>query len=211
MDFDFVRISSVLLLVSLARREFPFPLFRGSPDGSPGGAGPFSRREIEPKAQGRLQAMSSAYALRQGAQRKILTMYRRGQPLKSDPREGAMNVLIADDDPGFRSTLKKLLKAREGTGSVWEAADGEEAIRYARDLHPDVVLMDLAMPRIGGMEATRLIKATQPKICVVVCSVHNEPIYRRVATLNGADAFLPKSSFLSGLDMIDRLVHENRG
>ena len=121
-----------------------------------------------------------------------------------------MNVLIADDDPEFRTTVKRLLEAREGTGSIWEAADGEEAIQYARDLNPDVVLIDLAMPRMDGMEATRLNKAAQPKIRVVVCSVHNEPICRRLATPNGADAFLPKSRFLSVLDLIDRLVQENR-
>src|SRR5512147_920923 len=101
--------------------------------------------------------MSSAHAVRQGAQRKIVTMYRQGRPLSSGPMEGTMNVLIADDDPGFRTTVKRLLEAREGTGSVWEAVDGEEAIQYARDLNPDVVLLDLAMPRIDGMEATRLI------------------------------------------------------
>ena len=154
--------------------------------------------------------MSSAHAVRQGAQKKIVTMYRQGRPLNSGPLEGAMNVLIADDDTGFRATLKRLLEAREGTGTVWEAADGEEAIRYARDLNPDVVLIDLAMPRIDGMEATRLIKAAQPEVFVVVCTVHNEPIYRRVATLNGADGFLQKTDFRSGISLIDRLFQENR-
>jgi len=154
--------------------------------------------------------MGSASSLRQEAQRKIVTMYRLGQPLNPGQMEGTMNVLIADDDTGFRATLKGLLEAREGTGTVWEAADGEEAIRYARDLRPDVILIDLAMPRIDGMEATRLIKAAQPEIFVVVCTVHNEPIYRRVATLNGADGFLQKTDFRSGIGLIDRLVQEKR-
>ena len=121
----------------------------------------------------------------------------------------AMNVLIADDDPGFRGALKRILGAKPNVHTVWEAKDGEEAVQLTRAFRPDVVLMDLAMPRIDGLEATRMIKARQPDVRVIVCSVHNESIYRRAAGADGADAFVPKSKCLSILDL-DDLTREDR-
>jgi DNA-binding NarL/FixJ family response regulator len=153
--------------------------------------------------------MSDARSHREEARTKILTMYWRGRPTMPDPREEAMNVLIADDDPGFRAALRRHLEAREEIGRVWEAVDGEEAIHYTRALNPDVIFIDLAMPRIGGLEATRLIKSDHPEISVVVCSVHNESIYRRVAALNGADSFVSKSSIPEGIEFIHRLSGED--
>src|SRR2546422_7069931 len=90
------------------------------------------------------------------------------------PKEAAMDVLIADDDPGFRGTLKRLLEAKPNVHTVWEAKDGEEAVQLTRAFRPDVVLMDLALPRIDGFEATRMIKAKQPEVRVIVCSVRSE-------------------------------------
>jgi DNA-binding NarL/FixJ family response regulator len=150
--------------------------------------------------------MNSA-VLRRRARDKILKMYRdREEDEKARSTEPAISVLVADDDSRYRSALKRLLAARAWAGQVWEAEDGEQAILGARVLHPRVVLMDLAMPRINGLEATRLIKAAHPDIFVVVCSIHNDPIFRRYATLNGADAFLPKSSLPPDVDLVQRMV-----
>ena len=154
--------------------------------------------------------MPGAKARRETGRQKLFAMYREGRPVSRGPGEDLMNVLIADDDPRFRAVVRNLLEAKPRMGTVWEAADGEEAVRYARALSPDVILIDVAMPRINGLEATRLIKAAQPEIPVIICSVHNEPIFRRVASLNGADEFLSKSSFPMGLDLIDRVVQEDR-
>jgi CheY-like chemotaxis protein len=118
-------------------------------------------------------------------------------------RAAGMNVLIADDDPGFRGTLKRHLAAKPNVHAVWEAKDGEEAVQLTLVFRPDVVVMDLAMPRIDGLEATRMIKAKQPDVRVIVCSVHNESVYRRAADADGADAFVPKSKCLSILDVDD--------
>src|SRR5881409_3815626 len=125
-------------------------------------------------------------------------------------KAGAMNVLIADDDPGFRGALKRILGTKPNVHTVWEAKDGEEAVQLTRAFRPDVVLMDLAMPRINGLEATRMIKAIQPDVRVIVCSVHNESIYRRAAGADGADAFIPKSRCLSILDLDDNLTGGDR-
>jgi DNA-binding NarL/FixJ family response regulator len=111
-----------------------------------------------------------------------------------------MNVLIADDNPTFRSTLKRVLDSKPYVDEVWEAQDGEEAVRIAREIRPDVVLMDLAMPKIDGLEATRLIKDRQPFILVIVFSAHDEPIYHKAASACGADRFIPKSECIVQLE-----------
>ena len=116
-----------------------------------------------------------------------------------------MNVLIADDNPNFRSTLKAVLGSRPNIEEVWEAKDGEEAVRLARELTPDIVLMDLAMPRIDGLEATRLIKDQQPAVRVIVLSAHEGEILHRAAAASGADAYLDKSQCFSGLEEVGKL------
>jgi len=136
-------------------------------------------------------------------------MYRTSPPLGLAAKEKAMNVLVVDDDRGFRATLKRLMEARKSF-RVWEAGDGEEAVQYARMIRPDLVLIDLSMPRIDGLEAMRMIKAEQPEVRIIACSVHNEPVYRRAATLNGADGFLPKSRCFSELNWVERLAREAR-
>ncbi len=151
--------------------------------------------------------MNSAVLRRRDARDKILKMYRnREEDEKARWTEPAISVLVADDDSRYRSALKHLLAARAWTGQIWEAEDGEQAVLGARVLHPRLILMDLALPRINGLEATRLIKSAQPDILVVVSSVHNEPLFRRYATLSGADAFLPKSSLPPDIDLLHRVA-----
>lgn len=119
-----------------------------------------------------------------------------------------MRVLVADDDRAFRGTLKRVMETRHFR--IWEAGDGEEAVEFSRSLRPDLIMMDLSMPRMDGLEATRIIKAEQPDVRIVVCTVHNEPVYRRAASLNGADAFVAKSRCFSELDFLESLVRNIR-
>jgi DNA-binding NarL/FixJ family response regulator len=123
-----------------------------------------------------------------------------------------MNVLIADDDRRFRDVLRQLL-AREPEVSVSEARDGDEALRLARELHPSVVLMDITMPRVDGLEATRRIKALQPDTKVIIVTLHAEEPYRQAARESGADGFLLKKALMGELiPMIRRLVpHHQSG
>jgi DNA-binding NarL/FixJ family response regulator len=102
-----------------------------------------------------------------------------------------VRVLIADDHALFRDGLRSLLEAH-GVEVVAEARDGREAVELARLHRPDVVLMDLAMPELGGLGATRLLTAQMPEIAVVVLTASEEDADLFEAIKSGAQGFLPK-------------------
>ena len=108
-------------------------------------------------------------------------------------------ILIVDDHEGWRKILKRLLEEELEASVVGEAADGEEAIRLNRELRPDVVFMDIAMPGLDGLEATRRIKAERPETEVIILTIYNEEVYRKAAAESGADAFLPKKFLRANL------------
>jgi DNA-binding NarL/FixJ family response regulator len=116
----------------------------------------------------------------------------------------AIRLLLVDDDTGFRATLRQLLEQRADVEVLGEAGNGEEAVQLANDLHPDVVLMDLAMPRMNGVEATRQLKTRRPEVAVIILTVHDEEVYRRTALAAGAAAFLEKK--MLGVDLWPTLV-----
>jgi DNA-binding NarL/FixJ family response regulator len=101
-------------------------------------------------------------------------------------------VLIADDGPHSRSGLRALLASWPGIEVAGEASDGLEAVRLAGQHQPDVVLMDVRMPLMDGLEATRSIKNRWPAIRVVVLSMSAQ--YRADAIEAGADGFVVKGS-----------------
>lgn len=103
-----------------------------------------------------------------------------------------IRVLIADDNPRSRSGMRALLTTRPEVEVVDTAQDGEQAVQDAAMLQPDVVLMDVQMPGLDGLEATRQIKARWPRIRVIVLTLY--PAYQAAARLAGADAFLLKGS-----------------
>ena len=102
-----------------------------------------------------------------------------------------MRVLIADDHALFRDGLRSLLEAH-GVSVVAEARNGREAVELARIHHPDVVLMDLTMPELGGLAATRLLTAELPEIAVVVLTASEDDADLFEAVKSGAQGFLPK-------------------
>ncbi|WP_314250406.1 response regulator transcription factor [Streptomyces sp. DSM 40907] len=105
----------------------------------------------------------------------------------------AVTLLIADDDEVTRSGLRMLLTAQPGITVVGEAADGVEAVERARSLRPDVVLMDVRMPRLNGIEATRqlLAEAADPPKVVVITTFENDG-YVTAALSAGASGFVLK-------------------
>jgi DNA-binding NarL/FixJ family response regulator len=102
-----------------------------------------------------------------------------------------MRILIADDHALFRDGLRSLMEAH-GVDVVAEAANGREAIDLARQYRPDIVLMDLTMPVMGGLEATRAISAEMPETNVVVLTASEEDSDLFEAVKSGAQGFLPK-------------------
>ena len=99
-------------------------------------------------------------------------------------------VLIVDDQPRARRSLRALLATSPTAGAVREAATGLEAIQRVEEACPDLVVMDVRMPAMDGLEATRLIKARWPAVKIVVLSMY--PEYQDEALAAGADAFVVK-------------------
>ena len=101
-----------------------------------------------------------------------------------------IRVLIVDDQPRARKSLKALLSTWTRSAEIREASNGREALRLAEELPPDLVLMDVRMPEMDGLEATRQIKARWPQVRVVVLSMYVENQDEALAA--GADAFVGK-------------------
>ena len=102
-----------------------------------------------------------------------------------------MRVLIVDDTARARQSMKALLEVWHPLEEVREAANGTEALELAEKFRPDIILMDARMPRMSGLEATRLIKAKCPRIKIIILSVFTD--YQALALEAGADAFVSKS------------------
>lgn len=102
-----------------------------------------------------------------------------------------MKVLLADDHALFRAGIASLLQAA-GHEVIGEAGDGLEALECTRELHPDLVLMDITMPRCGGLEATRLIKAEMPEVKIVIVTVSQDDADLFEAVKSGAEGYLLK-------------------
>jgi DNA-binding NarL/FixJ family response regulator len=111
-----------------------------------------------------------------------------------------LRVLIADDHEPSRELLDRLLRARPGVDVVATARDGLQAVSLTLDCRPNLVFMDLSMPELNGLEATRRIKSADPRIKVVVVTVHEGRRYRLEAEAAGADAFLLKKDLPGQLD-----------
>ncbi len=104
-------------------------------------------------------------------------------------------ILLVDDSALFLDSADLFLSAIPSIVVVGRAMSGEDALRCVSALRPDVVLMDLDMPGMSGLEATRQIKALPQPPRVVIVTVHNHAAYRTAAQAAGADGFLSKSEF----------------
>jgi len=118
-----------------------------------------------------------------------------------------IRVLIADDQTVVREGLATLLAAMEGVEVVGSARDGEEAVSLAALRRPDVVLMDLRMPRCDGVEATRRLTAEQPEVRVVVLTTYADDASAFAALQAGARGYLTKDAGAGEIAQAIRTVH----
>jgi len=103
-----------------------------------------------------------------------------------------ITVLLAEDHTIVREGFRKMLELEAGIKVVGEAADGRQAVALARKLEPAVVLMDIAMPRLNGLEATRQLLKAWPAVRVLILSAHSDAAYVQNAVAAGAAGFLLK-------------------
>lgn len=117
-----------------------------------------------------------------------------------------LRIVIADDDDLLRDALSYLIDDRDGLTIVGQAADGAEAVQLAENLAPDLVLMDIRMPVLDGLDATLQIKARPNPPRVLVLTVVGQDQYVYQAFRNGADGFLPKRVRSEDLEAAIRTV-----
>jgi DNA-binding NarL/FixJ family response regulator len=105
-----------------------------------------------------------------------------------------ITVLLAEDHTIVREGFRKMLELEADMEVAGEAQDGRQAIAMAKKLRPDVVLMDIAMPRLNGLEATRQLLKVLPATKVLILSAHSDDAYVKNATESGAVGFLLKQT-----------------
>jgi len=120
-----------------------------------------------------------------------------------------IRVLIADDHAILRAGLKLLVNSQADMEVVGEAPDGRQAVESARETKPDVVLLDLTMPRVGGMEALQKIVRESGKTRVVVLTMHDDPAYLRSVLAAGASGYVLKRSV--DADLLSAIRSARRG
>ena len=119
-----------------------------------------------------------------------------------------ITVLLADDHAVLRGGLKALLNAQLDMRVVAEASDGREAVEKCGEFKPDIVLMDITMPGITGVEATREINQLYPKVKILVLTMHEDTDYLRQAVTAGANGFIPKKAADTELLAAIRATHQ---
>lgn len=120
-----------------------------------------------------------------------------------------LKLLLVDDHPGFISAALRHLRRLPWLTVVGSAGNGIEAIAQCEILRPDVVLMDLAMPEMGGLQATRLIKAQDHPPHIIIASHFDDSEHREHALRAGADGFISKLAYIHDvMPLLERLSQE---
>ena len=121
-----------------------------------------------------------------------------------------LKILLVDDHPGFIGAAMRHLRKLAWANVVGTAGNGIEAIAQCETLRPDVVLMDMAMPEMGGLQAARMIKAQDQPPYIVIASHFDDTEHREHALRAGADAFVSKLAYIQDvLPLLERLVTED--
>src|SRR5215471_13165855 len=122
-----------------------------------------------------------------------------------------IRILLADDHAVVRQGFKMILAAQPDFEIVGEAGNGREAVELAEKLRPDVIVMDVAMPELNGIEATRRLQASVPHTRVLALSMHKDSVYVREILRAGARGYLLKDSVAGDLVSAVRAVAQGEG
>ena len=121
-----------------------------------------------------------------------------------------IRILLADDHTVMRRGLRLLLESQPGFSVVAEASDGRQAVEQAEATHPDVAVLDIAMPNLSGIEAAQRITAALPNVAVVILSMHSDEGYVLRALKVGAKGYLLKDSAEGDLIDAIKAVHQGK-
>lgn len=121
-----------------------------------------------------------------------------------------IRILLVDDHPIVRQGLRTLLEGRTGWEVVGEASDGAEAVEKAKNLKPDVMVLDVTMPRMNGLEACRLLRTQAPQLEILFVTQHDSPQMMREALDAGARGYVVKSNAARDLLQAVEAVSQHR-
>ena len=121
-----------------------------------------------------------------------------------------LRILIVDDMPSMRLLMKQYLRGHDAVIVVGEASNGEEALTKAQEFQPDVVILDMSMPGLSGVEAARRIKSLSPHIYVYLCSAYELKEFRELNLDSPADGYIQKSSMKPELQAMIRKELERK-
>lgn len=121
-----------------------------------------------------------------------------------------IRILVVDDHPIVRQGLKTLLEGHSGWEIIGEASDGAEALEKTRELNPDVMVLDVTMPRMNGLEACRLLRRQYPDLEILFVTQHDSPQMMREALEAGARGYVVKSNAARDLLAAVEAVSQHR-
>jgi len=140
----------------------------------------------------------------------VSTLGGASQPCETDHVASSHSVLVVDDQAQFRLAAKAVLRRLDEFELAGEASSGHEAVELADRLHPELVLMDINMPQMSGIEATREILAAHPDTVVILCSTYDVRDLPADAGASGAAGYVNKEQL--GIDMLRRIwAHREDG
>lgn len=120
-----------------------------------------------------------------------------------------VTILLAEDHVVVRESVRQLLEREPNLKVIGEAGDGEEAVRVARELKPDVIIMDIALPKLNGIEATKQIKKQQPSAAILILTAYDYEQYIFPLLEAGAAGYLLKD--VGSRELIDAILTVHRG
>jgi DNA-binding NarL/FixJ family response regulator len=117
----------------------------------------------------------------------------------------ALRILIVDDKPSVRAGIRLLLETHSDWQICGEASDGIEAVEKAAELAPDIILLDISMPKMDGLQALPLIKEASPNSQVVILTLHEYLETARLASQAGATAYITKSLLIELIPTLEAI------